>query len=298
MSQQISASQFRALLPTPPETSAAWDVFSLLVLEPPNRASASYSDHVLALVTDGTCRLRRETNGRSVEGWSGPGTINLIPADVESTFDGRGHRGTTRAIALFIPGAFLARVIAQDWDAEPKHVEIRDRFLVRDPIIEGVLTRLALEAGTDSPSGRLYAESACEFLAHHIIHAHSSLAAPPPPSSGGLPARRLAQVLEYIHENLGQPLSLYRLAEMAGVGPRHFERAFRQAVGMAPHAYVIEKRVAAAQHLLVGQPRLSVDDVAARVGFSSASHLAAAVRRRTGHSPREFRALHGRRNAR
>jgi hypothetical protein len=87
-----------------------------------------------------------------------------------------------------------------------------------------VLTRLAFEAKHGPPSGSIYAESTCEFLVHHIIYAHSSLASPPRRCSGGLPARRLKPVLEYIAENLAQTLTLYRLAELAGVSPRHFER--------------------------------------------------------------------------
>jgi AraC-like DNA-binding protein len=35
---------------------------------------------------------------------------------------------------------------------------------------------------------------------------------------------------------------------------------------------------------------LSVEDIAGRVGFSSSSHLASAFRRRTGLSPKVFRA--------
>ena len=31
----------------------------------------------------------------------------------------------------------------------------------------------ALEAQKGSPSGRLYADSACEFLAHHVIRTYS-----------------------------------------------------------------------------------------------------------------------------
>jgi methylphosphotriester-DNA--protein-cysteine methyltransferase len=50
-------------------------------------------------------------------------------------------------------------------------------------------------------------------------------------------------VVDYIEENLGQPIALRRLAALAGVSARHFERAFRQAVGLPHHAYVLEKRV-------------------------------------------------------
>ena len=78
--------------------------------------------------------------------------------------------GPSRAIVLLIPDAFVSRVISEHWDADPRNVEIIPRFLSHDPVIQAVATRLALEAQSGSPPERLYAESACEFLAHHMIH--------------------------------------------------------------------------------------------------------------------------------
>jgi AraC family transcriptional regulator len=111
----------------------------------------------------------------------------------------------------------------------------------------------------------------------------------PPRAHAGLPGRRLKVVLDYIENNLPQPIALRRLAELAAVSPRHFERAFRQALGAPPHTYVMGKRVAAAQDLLLSEPMLTMEEIATRVGFSSASHLAFAFRRRTGNSPTTFR---------
>jgi AraC family transcriptional regulator len=161
-------------------------------------------------------------------------------------------------------------------------------------VIQGVTTRLALEARSGSPPERLYAESACEFLAHHMIHSYSTLSAPAPRPSGGLPARRLKLILDYIEDNLARPIALRQLSELAGTSTRHFERAFRQAVGVPPHAYVVRKRVARAQNLLLGEPGLGIDEIAARAGFSSSSHLASTFRRQTGYSPTAFRRLHSR----
>lgn len=290
----ISASQFPDHVSQPPDASAAWGAFSLYEMEPPDRAAMTCSEHVLSLVVSGTCRLRREVGGRAIEGWSGPGTFSLLPAYVGSMWEGREHRGATRTIAVFVPQTFLSRMIAEEWDKEPKRVEILDRFLARDPIVESVLRRLAHEAREQAPMGQLYAESACAFLAHHLVRSHSSLAAPAPKRSGGLPARRLARVLEYIEANLAHALTLRGMAEQASVSPRHFERAFRQALGVAPHAYVLGTRVTTAQHLLVRTPRLSIDEIARQVGFSSASHFASTFRRQTGVSPTAFRARHSR----
>jgi AraC family transcriptional regulator len=287
----VSAAQFPSLLSSPAKTSLALKPFSLFVVETPLHASVAFADLALGVYVRGRHRIRRESGGRSVEGWTDPGTINLTPAGFEGKWDARGH---SRAITLFVPGAFLSRVIAEHWETEPSYVEILPQFLIRDPMIDALANRLAAAAGSPVPFGDLYAESACEFLTHHIIHAYSSISAPPPRCSGGLPGRRLKDVVEFIHEHLSDIISLHHLAGLAGVSVRHFERAFKQAVGEPPHAYVLGKRLLAAQDLLLNQPALSVFEISARVGFSSASHFASAFRRRTGFSPTEFRRLHSR----
>jgi len=285
----ISGAVFPRLLSGPPEASAAWSAFTIHVLEPPVHLTMTCSDYMLGLQTSGTCRLRNEVGGRSTEGWSGPGCVTLIPAGLKGTWEGRGHVGKSRGIAAFVPREFLSRVLEHDWGAEPRRVEFVPRFLARDPVIDGLLTRLAFEASNGAPSGTVYAESACEFLAHHLIHAHSSLAAPAPSFSGGLSARRLKLVRDYVEENLARSITLRGLAAVAGVSPRHFERAFRQAMGVPPHAYILQRRVTAARDLLVSQPWVAIHEIASQVGFSSSSHLAAAFRRQMGQSPSAFR---------
>src|SRR5260221_962448 len=287
-----TASRFADLLNAPPNTSAAWDAFSLFVVKAtPSQATGAFADHALGLYLSGRHRIRREMAGRPVEGWSDPGTMNLTPPNVEASSQAS---GPSRAIVLLIPDAFLSRVISEHWEADPRNVEIIPQFLSHDPVIQGVATRLALEALSGSPPERLYAESACEFLAHHMIHSYSTLSAPPPRAFGGLPARRLKLILDYIEENLAQPIALRQLGELAGIGIRHFERAFRQAIGVPPHAYVVRKRVARAQNLLLGEPGLAIEEIAVRAGFSSSSHLSSMFRRQTGYTPTEFRRLHSR----
>jgi AraC family transcriptional regulator len=292
MDKPTGTARFADLLNVPPNTSAAWDAFSLFVVRAtPAQATGAFADHALGLYLSGRHRIRRETAGRPIEGWSDPGTMNLTPANFEATWQAS---GPSRAIVLLMPDAFLARVISEHWEADPRKVEIIPQFLAHDPVIQGVATRLALEAQSGSPPERLYAESACEFLAHHMIHAYSTLSAPPPRAAGGLPARRLKRILDYIEENLAQPIALRQLGEIAGISTRHFERAFRQAIGVPPHAYVVRKRVDRAQNLLLSEPGLTIDEIAVRAGFSSSSHLSSTFRRQTGYSPTAFRRLQSR----
>ena len=291
MSPPVSASQFVSLLPAPPDVSAAWSTFSLQRIDAPRHLETTFADHVLTLHVSGAHRLRHVLGGRVSEGRSDPGALNIIPAGVDMVVD---LNTEARGLVLFIPPAFLSRVVAEHWQADPVRVELVGQFLMRDRVIEGVMTRLAVEAERGSPLGNVYAESACEFLADHILYSYSSLAGRRPPTRGGLTGRRLRIALDYIHDSLGQRMSLHALAASVGISARHFERAFRQAVGVPPHAYVTDQRLAAARHLLLAQPGLTIEEIARRVGFSSASHFATAFRRQTGVSPSAFRARHER----
>ena len=289
--QPVSASRFADLLPTPPHVSLAGKTFALYVFDAPLHSTVTFADHALGLHISGTHRLRQQVGERVAEGRSDPGTVNLVPAHLTLTCDAN---APARIMVLFLSEAFLARVIEEHWDIDPRNVEFFWQPIKRDRVVESVMSGLALDAQRGSPSGQLYAESACDFLGHHIIHAYSSLSTPAPESSGGLPGGRLKMVLDYVEASLAQPISLRQLAQVAGVSARHLERAFRQALGMPPHTYVLERRVAAARELLLTEPELSIEQIAARVGFSSASHLASSFHRQIGCTPTTFRRLQSR----
>ena len=285
----MTGSRLVDVLPAAPKVSAEWDPFSLFVVDAtPLQASIAFRDVALGLYTAGRHRIRRRIGREVVEGWSDPGTLNLTPPHVESSWEAE---GSSHAIVLTIPHAFLSRVISEHWEADPRGVEILPQFLGRDRVIEAVMTRLAVKAHDASHSESLYVASACEFLAHHVIDAYSSLSKSVPRYSGGL-GRRLKTVVEYIETNLAGPIALRELAGLAGLSVRHFERAFRQSLQLPPHAYVLRRRVSAARGLLIGQASLTMEEIAKRVGFSSASHLATAFRRHEGYSPTQFRQMH------
>ena len=277
------------VLPASPKVLAEWNPFSLFVVDAtPLHASIAFGDLALGLYTAGRYRIRRRMGRRVVEGWSDPGTLNMTPPNVDGSWEAE---GSSHAIVLTIPPAYLSRVISEHWEADPRGVEIVPQFLARDRVIEAVMTRLALKAQHGSHSDSLYVASACAFLAHHIIDGYSSLSKSEPRYSGGL-GRRLNTVVDYIEANLAKPITLRELAGVAGVSSRHFERAFRQSLELPPHAYVLRRRVSAARGLLLGQAALTMEQIAKRVGFSSASHLASAFRRHEGCSPSQFRRKH------
>lgn len=80
------------------------------------------------------------------------------------------------------------------------------------------------------------------------------------------------------------------LAQELGVSYSHFRREFRRVTGMAPHRYLARLRLDRARRLL-GSSGIGLDQLADRLGYSSAFHLSAAFKQEFGVSPRTWRAL-------
>jgi AraC-like DNA-binding protein len=108
--------------------------------------------------------------------------------------------------------------------------------------------------------------------------------------SGGLSSHCLRRVLDVVDETDGGPISLAELANIAGLSAWHFARCFKQSMGLAPHTYLVTRRIEKAARLLQ-QSDLMLGDVARLSGFSSASRFATAFRQSVGMAPHAFRNL-------
>jgi AraC family transcriptional regulator len=91
-------------------------------------------------------------------------------------------------------------------------------------------------------------------------------------------------VVDYIHDNLDQHLTLAELAFIAKMSIYHFSRTFKLFAGITPHQYVLNARVERAKDLLI-QGKLSLSEIATRVGFFDQSHFTRAFKRSVGTTP-------------
>lgn len=96
------------------------------------------------------------------------------------------------------------------------------------------------------------------------------------------------RVVTYIEDNLDGDLSLFTLATLCHLSPYHFARAFRQEMGIAPHNYVIDRRIARARCLL-RDDTIPIAEVAAATGFSSQQHMTSTFRKFCGLTPGSVR---------
>lgn len=97
--------------------------------------------------------------------------------------------------------------------------------------------------------------------------------------------RRAERVLA---ERIEEPPSMPDLARELGVGYAGFRREFKRRTGVAPRQYLLRLRLERAQRLLGSTPA-KLEEIAARLGFSSAFHLSAAFKARYGVAPAVWR---------
>ncbi|MGZ4506195.1 MAG: helix-turn-helix domain-containing protein [Blastococcus sp.] len=98
----------------------------------------------------------------------------------------------------------------------------------------------------------------------------------------------LGAVLEWAGSHLADDISVDTLARRALMSPRSFARRFKATTGTTPHAWLLGRRLAAAEALLE-ESDAPVEEIARLVGFGTAAGLREQFIRRRGVAPRAYR---------
>lgn len=198
-----------------------------------------------------------------------PGALTLlppgIPHDGRSAVAGTGYRKQVLYLRRdWLPGDTADRVA-------------RRPTLGRGPA-EAAARRV--HAALRFPGDEMAAEHAL-LAVHDAILAHTGTAVA---AVSDVPlARRLRSLLD---DRFTETFTIASAAAQVGAHPSHLAREFSRAYGMAPHRYLIARRVDAARRLLGDGCRPA--DVAARTGFHDQAHLTRHFRRVWGVTPGMF----------
>jgi transcriptional regulator GlxA family with amidase domain len=103
-------------------------------------------------------------------------------------------------------------------------------------------------------------------------------------------AETLGPLLTWMAEHLDEDLAVERLAPRSSMSARTFARRFRDETGTTPHAWVTRQRVLRAEQLLETTD-LSVDRIAAEVGFGNGATLRHHFTRVRSVSPQRYRQM-------
>lgn len=234
-------------------------------------------------------------------------TLVCVPFGMRFTMDGRsGSRNQG------VNGLFRADALTEAYGLQP------DDFppVVRDALVGkaafGRVVSLPLDhhvaslvADTiDTPlEGEMRALQYAGRLAELVAYTMDAIRRHPPeespPSQAGATGRDaeplswraadLAQLaLARLARQYRKPPPMVELARDLGTNPNKLQASFKAAFGITIGDYCLERRIREAQQLLL-EGKLSVAEVAERVGYGHQSNFAAAFSSHLGMSPREYR---------
>jgi AraC family transcriptional regulator len=165
-------------------------------------------------------------------------------------------------------------------------LEPQDAF--SDPLISQIALTIANEIDGGCIDGIL-ADALNTALAAQVTRRFVDPSAIMPAPSNGLSRDRLKRVRDYIETHLDDRLTLTDLAGVACLSSYHFSRSFKEAVGIGPQRYVMQRRLERAKTLIrrTNQP---LAQIAQQVGLCDQSHLTSIFRRETGETPGRYRA--------
>ncbi len=111
---------------------------------------------------------------------------------------------------------------------------------------------------------------------------------PPGPGRSADIPERLLRAINYIEQNLPNPLYLEDIAQQACLSKYHFCRMFKKHVGATPIQFMLSRRIDRAKRLLL-RPELTISSVAIRTGFCDLSEFNKQFKRITGITPSAYR---------
>jgi AraC-like DNA-binding protein len=104
------------------------------------------------------------------------------------------------------------------------------------------------------------------------------------PARGATPA--IARARQRLDDDPADDPGLAGLAAEAGLSRFQLLRGFARELGLTPHAYLVQRRLALARSLIDGGAAIA--DAAAQAGFADQSHLTRLFRRCWGYTPSDY----------
>jgi AraC family transcriptional regulator len=193
-------------------------------------------------------------------------------------------------LRIYLP----ADMIAENYEgatgqAAAADLTLFDPHVTSDPVLGSLARSLVDVDAAGGTLGPAFVDGVGMALAARLVAVSLLREQPTEKTPSPLAKWRLKKVVEYVEEHLGEPIYLHDLSTVAGLSRMHFACQFRAATGLAPNAYILKRRVEAAQNLLLDREK-SIASVATIVGFSSQAHLSSVFKKVVGVSPAQWRA--------
>ena len=148
-----------------------------------------------------------------------------------------------------------------------------------------LLKRFMTEADSALPGNRAVLAALGVEICHSLIRA---IVKAPALKSRVAERVEVGRVIEHIHSNVGEKITVESMASVACLSASHFARVFKMETGKAPMEYVNDLRLERAKKLLLAGDK-SMTEIALDCGFGSPSYLSACFQKEYRMTPKEYR---------
>jgi AraC family transcriptional regulator len=265
------------------EQSRAWEsISSAIINRPGSEATSMSSHHRVAVSLTAIEGLVYIDGGPARSAQFLPGEISFTPCGVST----RTILPAARLLQTLQSPATYDTIISEM--VRGGTLDFDTRYPINDPLVSQIVSTLVHETASDFLD-HILVDALNTALAVRMVRHFIDPSKIAPTLSNGLSGERLQRVRDYVEAHLDDRLTLSDLAGVACLSPFHFSRSFKQAVGVGPQRYVMERRIERAK-VLMRRTRQPLASIALEVGFADQSHLTAIFRREIGMTPGRFRA--------
>ncbi len=244
--------------------------------------------HYLTIHLLGAKRITRRSGHDSITADTDCGAISVTPAGNGYSWSTLGPVGFAH---LYLSPALIDRVAAEDFDRDPRSIQLIGRVGQSLPLLSALLSGLISELESPSFGSRLVFSSLVNSVIVQLLTECSTAQIVGPRAPYAISPARLRRVSDYIDAHLAADIDLDDLAAIAGLSRYHFSRTFHAATGLPPYRFLIHRRIEAAKVMLLGH-QVPIAEIAKTCGFNSRAQFAAMFRRTFGTSPAQFRRDH------
>ncbi len=161
-------------------------------------------------------------------------------------------------------------------------------FGERDPVLFHLAKMLVPVLDEPLTATSAFVEYVALAFHEHVITKYGGLPVNGRKSVGGLAPWQIRRACDFIEAHLDADPSISHLSRECRVSAGYFSRAFRATVGMAPHQWIIKRRVERAKSVMISSQR-SLAEIASMCGFADQSHFGRVFAFEVGMSPAKWR---------
>ena len=240
------------------------------------------SEHLIVVHLANPSSLALRASGEWSRARSVPGSLSILEANQDNIWE---WDEEIDEIHIFLDAKILD---AASEELLGKRVNLINGVNISDPWIYQIGLQLLMNIQSPCITTGMFGNLIAQNLSLQLLRNHVTETRRKNFSRIKISRPRLQRALDYIENNLAIDLKVDDVANVVGMSAFHFAHCFRESMGIAPHKYLIKRRIERAAEML----RHTVDpisQIALSVGFPNQSHFTTVFRRLIGSTPFTYR---------